>query len=135
MLKSKEWDEVGKNCITPFLNRHADLVAKCSSQMDKKHLKMRDHTIITDHFNKIRVLRAKHSILPGKTYNADVKGFRQGISESAKDIIRWRESMTAKVTTDRKREMNTVIECASGEARVLPPMIIYHSAGHYMGLY
>ena len=42
--------------------------------------------------------------------------------------------MTAKVTTDRKGELITVIECISSEERVLPPMIIYHGAGHYMGL-
>ena len=103
--------------------------------MDKKHLKMRDHTIITDHSNKIRVLRVKHSIRPGNTYNADVKGFRQGISHGAKVSIRWRETgMTAKVTSDRKRELLPVIECVSGEERVLPPMIIYQGTNHYMGL-
>ena len=95
---------------------------------------MSDPTIITDHFNKIRVLREKYSILPGTTYNVDEKGFRQGISDYAKVIVRWRErGMIPKVATDGKRELITVIECISGDGQVLPPMIIYKGAGHYMG--
>ena len=97
---------------------------------------MSDPTIIPDHFNKIRVLREKYSILPVNTYNVDEKGFRQGISDRAKVIVRWRErGMTAKVATDGKRELITVIECISGDGQVLPPMIIYKGAGHYMGWY
>jgi len=49
---------------------------------------MSDPAIIADHFNKIRVLREKYSILPGNTYNFDEKGFRQGISDRAKVIVR-----------------------------------------------
>jgi len=67
---------------------------------------MSNPTIITDHFNKIRVLREKYSILPGNTYNVDEKGFRQGISDRTKVIVRWRErGMTAKVATDGKWEL------------------------------
>jgi len=43
--------------------------------------------------------------------------------------------MTAKVATDGKRELITVIEYISGDGQVLPPMIIYKGAGHYMGWY
>jgi len=104
--------------------------------MDKKRLKMSDPTIITDYFNKIRVLQEKYSILPGNTYNVDEKGFRQGISDCAKVIVRWRErGITAKIATDGKRELITVIECISGDRQVLPPMIISKGAGHYMGWY
>ena len=43
--------------------------------------------------------------------------------------------MTTKVTTDGNREKITVIECISGDGRVLPPLIIYKGAGYYIGWY
>jgi len=64
----------------------------------------------------------------------DEKGFRQGISDRAKVICLYRgRGMTGKLATDGNREMITVVEAISGSGIVLPPLVIYKGAGHYMG--
>ena len=43
--------------------------------------------------------------------------------------------MTGKLATDGNRELITVIECVSGDGKVIPPVIIYKGASYYMGWY
>jgi len=43
--------------------------------------------------------------------------------------------MTSELATDGNQEMITVVEGISGEGIVLPPLIIYKGAGHYMSWY
>lgn len=81
-------DEVGKNWITRFLNRHHELVAKFSSQIDKQRHRMSDPVIINSQFSKIRILKQKHATRESNMYNVDEKGFRQGMSDRAKVNVR-----------------------------------------------
>ena len=66
----------------------------------------------------------------------DEKGFRQGISDYAKVICLYRgRGMIGKLATDGNQEIITVVEAISGSDSVLPPLVIYKDAGHYMGWY
>ena len=137
LLKGLTWtEEVGKNWVTRFLHRHPDLVAKFSSQFDKKCLKMSKPEVVNNHFTKIRNLQRQYHLTASNNYNVDEKGFQLGISDHAKVICKRRErGMTGKLATDGNRELITVIECVSGDGKVIPPFIIYKGASHYMGWY
>ena len=89
ILLKGDWDEeVGKNWITRFLNRHSDLVSKFSTQFDKKRLKANDPELLHDHFRKILCLITIHSITKKDMDNMDEKGFRQGIADRSKVICK-----------------------------------------------
>ena len=92
--------------------------------------------MVNTHFSKVRALQHKFNITELNTYNVDEKVFRLGISDRAKVICKRRErGMTRKLATDGNRELITVIECISGDGRVIPPFIIYKGSAHYMGWY
>lgn len=137
LLKGKELDEnIGKNWMTRFLNRHPQLVTKFSSQFDKKRIVANDPALISDHFRKIAKLKQEFGITDPLTYNMDEKGFLQGVSDRAKVVcLRQVRGMSAKVATDGNRELITVIECVCGDGTTLPPLIVYRGAHHYMGWY
>ena len=124
----------GKNWITRFLDRHPELVAKFSSQFDKKRLQANDPDIISDHFRRIAAVRRKYGITDSRTFNMDEKGFRQGISDRAKVICQRRpRGTTGKVAQDGNKELVTVIETISGNGTVLPPLIIFKGKQFSMG--
>ena len=64
----------------------------------------------------------------------DEKGFMMGVALRCKVICR-KHRRSAKITQDGSREWVTVIECVSGDGRVLRPMIINKGKAHYMGWY
>ena len=66
----------------------------------------------------------------------DDKGFGQGIADRAKVICRrLPRGMSGKVAIDGNRELITVVETISGDGYILPPLVIYKGAAHYMGWY
>jgi len=65
-------------------------------------------------------------------YNMDEKGFLMGLSEKSKVICTYK-GRTFKMMDDGNRELLTDIESVSADGRVLPSLIIYKGANHYMG--
>ena len=66
----------------------------------------------------------------------DEKGFRQGIADRSKVICkRLSKGRSGKVAENSNRELITVVEAISGDGMVLPPLVIYKGAAHYMGWY
>ena len=62
----------------------------------------------------------------------DEKGFLMGLSERSKVICTYK-GRTFKMMDDGKRELLTVVESVSADGHVLPSLIIYKGATHYMG--
>jgi len=67
-------------------------------------------------------------------YNIDEKGFLMGLFKQSK-VIRTYKRQMFKMMDDGNQELLTVVESVSADERVLPPLIIYKRATHYMGWY
>jgi len=62
----------------------------------------------------------------------DEKGFLMGLAERSKVICTYR-GRTFKIKDDGNRELLTAVESISVDGQVLPSLIIYKGATHYMG--
>jgi len=59
--------------------------------------------------------------------------FLMGLAQSPKVICSYQGGSKFKLPDDGNQELLTVIECISGDGRVIPSLIIYKGANHYMG--
>ena len=125
--------EVGEHWITRFLDRHPQLAAKFTTPMERDRLEATSPYVVRDHFANLgRAMKAKN-IQESEVYNMDEKGFLMGLAQSSKVICSYEGGSKFKVPDDGNRELLTVIECVSGDGRVIPCLIIYKGATHYMG--
>ena len=125
--------EVGDHWITRFLNRHPEVAAKFTSPMERARIEAASPYIIRDHFMKLgRAIKSKN-IQAAETYNMDEKGFLMGLAQASKVICSCEGGSKFKLPDDGNRELLTVIECVSGDGRVIPSFISYKGAHHYMG--
>ena len=62
----------------------------------------------------------------------DEKGFLMELAQRSKVICTHRRG-NFPIKDDRYRELLTCIEAVSGSGVVLPPLIIYKGAAHYLG--
>lgn len=126
---------MGKNWITRFLNQHPELSVRLTTTIELKQVQQSHLEIIKDHFRKLRTTITIFNIGEGFIYNMDEKGFWMGLSDRCKVI--WKKlgrGGSFKIGSDfSNRELLTVIECVGAGGVVLPPLITYKSAGHYMG--
>ena len=92
--------------------------------------------VIQKHYRDLSSLQRQHDVIDANIYNMDEKGFRQGIADRARVICRHLpRGMSGKVAIDGNRELITVVETVCGDGFVLPPLVIYKGAAHYMGWY
>ena len=125
--------EVGANWITRFLNRHPLLAVKFTSPMERARLEAGSPSIVRDYFAKLgQAIKAK-DIKDPEVYNMDKRGFLMGLAQSSKVICSYQGGSKFKLPDDRNWELLTVIEYVSGDGRVIPSLIIYKDADHYMG--
>ena len=130
-------EKIGKHWISRFLRRHHSLAVKLSVQLDYKRIKASHPMIIQDHFNKLTKVIKTHSLQPSQIYNMDEKGFLMGVSERSRvvytsGVIPLGQSAFP-IPDDGNRESLTVIETVCAGGYVLPPLIIFKGANHYMG--
>ena len=76
-------------------------------------------------------IKAKH-IRDAKKYNMDEKGFLMGLSQAWRVICSYDRGSKFELPDDGNRELLTVIECVFDDGCVIPPLIIYKGAHHYM---
>ncbi|RPB10742.1 DDE-domain-containing protein [Morchella conica CCBAS932] len=127
---------IGKKWISRFLDRHPDLAAKFSNQLDNRRQNASNLITLQDYFDKltrlIRKLISKGFIPSKDTYNFDEKDFILGYSSKAKVICRsWR--WNPNVAQNGSGELITVVEAVSAAGNSLPSWVIYKVKGHYMG--
>ncbi|KAH0611005.1 uncharacterized protein H6S33_011432 [Morchella sextelata] len=127
---------IGRNWITRFLDRHPDLSAKYSTQLDRQRQLANNPITLRDYYNKLN--RLIHTLIskgfrPNQdTYNFDEKGFILGYSSKAKVICRSGKR-NPNVAQDGSWELITVIEAVSVAGCVLPAWVIYKGKSHYIG--
>jgi hypothetical protein len=126
--------DIGKNWITRFLNRHPEVAAKYASRIDRQRAYASNPRTVQDHFNKLgKVIRA-HNIRPRGITNCDEKGIIMGYSSKTKVITR-RGRKNPRVKQDGKREMITILEAVSADGYVFPTFMITKGATHRVGWY
>jgi len=125
---------LGKNWITRFLNRHPQLAAKFSTQIDRQRVLANNPITLRDYYNKLQKLLRKYHFLPENIWNMDEKGFILGFSSRAKVICRAARR-NPHVAQDGSCEMLTILESVSAFGTALPLFVIYKGKGHYMGWY
>ncbi|KAH0602245.1 uncharacterized protein H6S33_009886 [Morchella sextelata] len=127
---------IGRNWVSRFLDRHPDLAAKYSTQLDRQRQNASNPITLRDYFNKLsRLVRRLISLglwPSDDIYNFDEKGFILGYSAKAKVICRSGRR-NPNVAQDGSRELITVVETVSVGGLALPPWVIYKGKGHYMG--
>ena len=120
----------GTNWITRFLNRHPELAARFTTTMDKDRIHASTPQIIRKHFKDLKeVLKGVEN---QDIWNMDEKGFLMGLAKRLKVICTYRQG-NFPVADDGNRELLTCIESVSAAGVVLPPLIIYKGAAHYLG--
>lgn len=130
-------DIIGKNWITRFLDRHPELYLRLTVTIDVKRSQQSNSIVIRDHFNKLNKVVTTFNITEERMYNMDEKGFIMGVADRCKVICKeMGRGGSVEVGGDASgRELLTCIEVMSAgkSGHVLPTMIIYAGAGHYMG--
>lgn len=127
---------MGKHWITRFLNRYPELSTKLTITIEFSRVDQITVPVFRDHYQKLRTVITSHNITPELSFNMDEKGFIMGIFDKCKIICKnlGRHNSTIKVGTNvGSQELLTVIEYINAKDSVLPPMIIFKGAGHYMG--
>ena len=120
----------GKNWITRFLNRHPHLAAKLTSPIEKDRVEAMTAEIVRRHFGDL--LKLLERVEPRDTWNMNEKGFLIELAQRSKVICTYLRG-NSPIKDDGDREILTCIEAASGSGVVLPSLIIYKGAAHYLG--
>ena len=130
MLKDKGDHEVlGKNWVAGFLHRHEELQSRFSQPLDKERAATHDPEKLLRWFQLFETTIQKYDIQQEDTYNMDEKGFALGVAGRAK-VICSRDDLQVYVTQDGNREWTSLIECISGDGRLLDMFIIFKGKRH-----
>jgi hypothetical protein len=105
-LQPGQKNNIGKNWILRFLNRHPILETKFASRIDRQRTYAGNSRILQDHFRKLGKVITERKIKPKAITNVDEKGFVMGISPPTKVITRWGKK-NPRVTQSSKRKFIT----------------------------
>ena len=125
-------DQIGKNWMTRFLNRHPVLTTKFAQRLDRQRHYANNPIIIADHFRKLGKVLKQHNIKPHAITNIDEKGIILGFSARTRVITR-KGKKRPYVKQDGKREMVTALEAVSADGYVFPSFIISKGQTHTYG--
>ena len=122
-------NNIGKNWITRFLNRHPMLAAKFASRIDRQRVYASNPRIINEHFRKLGKVIRSGRFTPSTISNVDGKGFVMGISPRTRVITR-RGKKNPRIKQDGKRECITALEAVSADGFVFPSYLIGKGSTH-----
>ena len=114
---------LGINWVSKFLSRHSELQSRFSQPLDKDRAATHDSHLLLHWFQLVRSVIQEYDIQKEDTYNMDEKGSALGGTGKAR-VICFREDIQVYKTQDGNREWATLIECISGDSRLLPMFLI-----------
>jgi len=126
------WDQIGKNWIIQFLNRHMDLASKLAVHMDCQWVYANDFKIIMDHFRKLGKIIKQEGIWPKAITNVNKKGIMLGIFSKTK-VLTQRSQKNPFVKQHGEREMITLGEAVTAHGYNYPTFLITKGKVHTYG--
>ena len=124
LIAKNDHKELGKNWVAGFLERHEELQSRFSQSLDKERAATYDAEKLLRWFQLVETIIQKHDIQQADTYNMDEKGFALGVAGRAR-VICSRNDLHIYVTQDGNREWASLIECISGDGRLLDMFVIF----------
>jgi hypothetical protein len=119
---------LGKNWHSSFFKRHPALKCLKSKLIDYKRVDGANTANINLFFDRFDTPEVQHIPLR-HTYNADEFGLMEGVGDNGMVVGEsYRKSVLVK--DHQKRTWTSILECVSGDGRVLDPLIIF--AGKYV---
>ena len=74
LVSEEEGPPLGSTWLSPFLNRHPELLCKFASGLNCQRALSSKPGLIKDYFQKLQILHRKNNFLPHNIYNMDEKG-------------------------------------------------------------
>jgi len=110
---------MGKNCITPFLNRHPLLAVQFASRIDHQPAYASNSHIIQSQFQKLgKIMRAQRFSDKAIT-NVNEIEFVMGITLHTEVVIRWGKKIPW-IEQDGKQEFITALEAEHQQQLLFP---------------
>lgn len=132
--RNKVWDQIGKNWISQFLNRHPILATKLAVRMDRQRVYANNPITISDHFRKLGKIIRSEGIKPRAITNVDEKGIMLGFSSKTK-VITQRGKRNPHVKQHGEREMVTLVEAVTADGYIFPTFLITKGKVHTYGAF
>ena len=124
LLQAKgDYQELEKNWVSAFLNRHLTLQAKYSRTLDQDRFLAQNRDIIQDWLELYKSIKAEYDILNKDTYNMDENGYMMGIAGSFK-VVFSKYQKQAFVNQVGNREWVSLIEAIGTTGQQLPLFVI-----------
>jgi hypothetical protein len=114
---------VNQRWLKRWLQRRPELHIKRQRRLEMDRLLSHDHYDIKDWYDGYWRLRQQHGILDADVWNMDETGFRIGIGKD-QWIITYHPKKRHFLASPDDRTSLTMVECVSGAAQVIPPLII-----------
>jgi hypothetical protein len=119
---------IGVNWHKSFLKRHDEIKRKLSQPIDRNRLAACTPENLNSFYSLYTEIITTHSIKLRNSWNMDEKGFM--IGKCHREIVLVpKDSKTAYIRQDSKREWVSTIKTISADGRSIPPLIIV--AGKY----
>ena len=122
---------IGKNWIYKFLTQHPQLDTRLARSYDSQRAKNEDPKIISEWFKLVERTCEEYGILDEDKYNFDETGFAMGVANTGSAKVVTTDTVgRATVIQPGDRKWTTVIECAKGDGKVIPPFVILEGKVH-----
>jgi hypothetical protein len=132
-MSSVAQKEVSESAVTRFINKHHDqLTSQWNSAMDSVRHNADSAAKYEQYFKLLHDKIQEYDVEAAHTYNMDEKGFMTGIIGRSKRVFSKRKFDKGEVRAslqDGNRDWVTVIACVCADGGVLPPGVIYATAG------
>ena len=123
-VQVKVYDEIGKDWVPRFIQRHPELASVRPRSIDSVRIKDTSPEWLQRWFDDLKKVLAEFNIKPENIYNMDESGFAIGEKEAGRIIIdaNIRQRYQAK---PGRQEWVTVVECVCADGSVIPPLVIF----------
>lgn len=123
---------VGRNWVTRFLKRHAELARVKSRLLETQRGKANNVEAILHWFGLFHETMQKHKLLPENVWNMDEKGFMIGYGKKTDIIVPTIAKHQRFCVHDGNRESVTMVECVSATGKFCPPLVIMAGKIHLL---
>ena len=113
LLRVRDASPVGTKWPFNFVKRRPKLHTRYARKYDYQRAKYEDRKAISEWFNLVRNIKAKHGILDDDTYNFDETGFMMGIIHAGMVVTSSDGRSKAKLAQPSNREWATVVRAVN----------------------
>ena len=119
-----QYDEIGEQWVTRFMNRHPELQSVIPEQIEAARIHESLHSVIQKWFDDVKSIINRYDIQPQDISNMDETGYSIS-SIKATCVIIDRTQNIRYAAHPGHQEWVTVIECISMDGSALLPLIIF----------